>query len=162
MTTQRKNISVPKLGLVSFFSLHGSLHFITNFYDSYIGAEPIHSQSFCEFCKASQASPCFLIYYCMIELVLVELAFWRRNSRIFGVTFCSIWFLPSEEVCKSQHPLESLVFVSWPRDPIRMSWNLNTMRRRWLDTLIIIWEYDWNPRAEFFFCYRSGILPKTR
>ena len=28
-----------------------------------------------------------------------------------------------------------------------VSWNLNTMLRRWLDTPIISWEYDWMPRA---------------
>ncbi len=32
-----------------------------------------------------------------------------------------------------------------------VSWNLNTMLRRWLDTPIIIWEYDWMPRVYIYF-----------
>ena len=36
-----------------------------------------------------------------------------------------------------------------PRDPITFwewKWSLNTLLRRWLDTPIISWEYDWMPR----------------
>lgn len=44
-----------------------------------------------------------------------------------------------------------------PRDPItwEWKWNLITMLRRWLDTQIIFWEYDWMPMLSYdtsFWC----------